>query len=128
MEEWLRSLLLGSAGVASIFGNRVDWGTRQQGAPLPGAALFLISNVPELTMSGASGWWDARVQIDSLGDRADQAILGRRAIAAAVHLTRATAGGKKYRCFVIDADSKAETDGTGVIHRARLDVRVHYQA
>lgn len=127
MEEWLRARLLASAGVAALTGTRVDWGARTQGEELPAIVLHLISDIPELKMAGVSGWSDARVQVDCIGRTASSALLTRRAVVVALQAARATSGGKKYRVFVIDGDSRPDTDSAGIVHRARADVRVHYQ-
>jgi hypothetical protein len=79
-------------------------------------------------MSGFSGWHDARVQADFWADSAGGAVRGRRELVLAAQGLRQTVDSKKYRVFVIDADGHTEGDEGRVAHRARVDLRIHYQA
>nr|WP_157034194.1 DUF3168 domain-containing protein [Sphingomonas sp. Y57] len=128
MEEWLREQLLAAPGLAALVANRIDWGVRPTGDPYPGVALHLISDVPEIIMSGFSGWHDARVQADCWALSPGQSVLVGRQLVLAAQGIRQTVDGKKYRTFVIDANGHAEDDEGRIAHRTRVDLRVHYQA
>lgn len=64
MEEELRALLLADATVAGIAGDRVNFGAHPQGAALPALVLSNVSDNAALTMQGAHGMVEARVQVD----------------------------------------------------------------
>lgn len=132
MEEWLRAQMLATAGISDIAGNRVDWELRPQGDDAPAIVLHLISAVPELKMTGNPTWSDARVQVDCWAKTPGAAVRLRRAVVALSQGLRDVAAGKKYRVFVIDADSKVEAQkgeaSIGAIdHRASVDLRVIHQ-
>ncbi|MDB5733223.1 MAG: hypothetical protein JWQ03_3118 [Variovorax sp.] len=128
MEEVVRSKLLGTAPIAALVQTRIDWGERSQGTTLPAIVLHLISDIPEMKMAGPSGWSDARVQVDNIGRTIMDAVRVRRAVLAAMLAWYETIDGKKYRAFVIDSSTNPDTDQTGTLHRARLDLRISYQS
>jgi len=128
MDEALRGLLLGTTAIENVVGRRVDWGVRSQGATLPSITLHHVSGIPQMHMSGPSGWNRARIQIDSWGrtykaasDLAD--VLGKSRGGLLVGF-RGDLPGVRIRTFVIGRRSDDDVDGTDVVHRTSLDVMV----
>lgn len=126
MEEAFRALLLGTAALTTRVGQRIDWGVRSQGAPLPALTMFLVSGVPQMNLAGPSGWSRDRIQIDSWGrtfiaarDLAD--ILGAPDGGLLVGLRRDLPR-LRLRTFVIGRRSDTDTDASGPVHRTSLDV------
>lgn len=64
MEEELRAILLGDAGVSNVAGNHVDWGANAQGATGPRVVLWVIDGSEGYTMRGPDKLWRGRVQAD----------------------------------------------------------------
>lgn len=132
MEEALRSLILAHAGIAATVDTGVDWGVRQQGAPLPGLNLHLISGIPQMKFSGPAGWSRDRVQIDCWA----------RSFKAARDLGDFLAGeptglllgwrgdhmGIRMRTIVMGRRSGTDTDNVGVVHLSSVDVMVWHIA
>lgn len=126
MEEALRKLLREAPAMAALEG-RVDWGVRPQGTALPAMTLRTISDIPEMKMSGPTGWSRARIQSDIYGSTFKAARDLRHDLVLTVAGLRATLGGIKFRIFVIDADSGVETVAKGFEHRARADLDIWYR-
>lgn len=128
MEEALRAKLLATAALTTLVANRIDWGMPPQGATGEQLALHLISDIPEMKLSGPSGWSDARVQCDCWGSTHSKAMKVGRALSAAVIGLRETIQGVRLRIFVIDRDGTSDLVAGTVRHRTRIDLRVSYQA
>jgi hypothetical protein len=129
MEEALRARLLATAALSALVGDRINWGLRTQGAPLPSVDLHMITDVAQTNLAGPSGWSAARVQVDCWGRTYKAArdvsdTIGPAAGADGLHCLRATLSGIRFRIFVIDRVSDTDTDSAGVIHRTRLDLNV----
>jgi hypothetical protein len=128
MEEVVRAEMLATTTITAIAGDRINWDKRPQGSPFPDIVLHLISDIPEMGMSGPTGWRDARVQADCWATRHLQARDLGLAVEAKMNGLRIDAYGKKYRAFVIDAASRPDTTGNVITHRRQVDLRISYQA
>lgn len=65
MEEAFRALLLGSASVTALVGQRVGWGSHPQGQPYPAVVLHVISDAEGHVLTGSpTGLSLGRVQVD----------------------------------------------------------------
>ena len=64
MEEEIRALLLATAGVTALCGNRIDWGASAQGATYPRIVLFTINDAEGHNLQGPDGHSVGRVQVD----------------------------------------------------------------
>lgn len=64
MDEQLSALLMGSADLQAICGQRVYWSEAPQGAPMPYVVLHLISGADTPHLRGTDGLWRYRVQVD----------------------------------------------------------------
>ncbi|VVT20318.1 conserved hypothetical protein [Sphingomonas aurantiaca] len=127
MEEALRAKLLETVALKALVDTRVDWGLRPQGSALPGVALFGVTGIPGMTMTGASGWTRSRVQIDVWGrtykaarDVADT-IAGE---GGALVGFRGTVREVRLRTFILGRRTGDDTDAQGPIFRQSIDVLV----
>ncbi len=84
MEEELLALLLRDGGVASIFGDRIWPMIAPQTSIRPYAVVQKASAVTDYTTTGASGFKQARVQIDSYAETYSEAKRGIRLIRIAI--------------------------------------------
>jgi hypothetical protein len=134
MEEAFRTHLLATAGLIAIVGDRINWGLRPQGSPIPDVSLHLISDLPDLTLSGATHWNKARVQADSRAVTYKTARDIGRFFALPVakgglHGFRGTMSGIRFRLFVLDSDVTAENGTEGVVnHKSQVDLRILYSS
>jgi hypothetical protein len=64
MEETLRAILLATAGVTALSGNRIDFGANAQGAVYPRIVMFTISDNEAHNLQGPDGHSVGRVQVD----------------------------------------------------------------
>lgn len=86
MEEALRALLQGSSAVtALVSADLVNWGPHPQGPVGPYIALLTVSGIEGLTMQGATGMEEFRVQIDCYGPSYSGAKAAARAVKSALH-------------------------------------------
>lgn len=132
MEEALRNLILSHGGIAASAGTRVDWGVRQQGAPLPSLNMYLISGQPQMKFTGPAGWSRDRVQIDCMGrtfkaarDLAD--FLAKEPTGLLLGW-RGDHMGVRMRTIVMGRRSDTDTDDIGPVHRTSVDVMVWHVA
>ena len=87
MEEELRALLLATAGVTAICGQRIEWGAPTQGTDLPAIVLNVASGFEGIHMNGA-GPFEGRVQVDCYGLTFGSAKTLSRAVVAALNFYR----------------------------------------
>ena len=80
MQTKLANLLLVSAPLAALVGNRVHWDALPQGQPKGSIAMHAVSGIVDYHMAGPSGLVFARVQFDCRDGTAAKA----RAIAEAL--------------------------------------------
>lgn len=67
MEEALRAVLLGDAGLAALVLDRIEWVSAPQGTPYPRIEMTRISGTRDYVMQGPSGLVESRVQFDCDG-------------------------------------------------------------
>lgn len=123
MEEALRALLLGATAVTSKAGQRVDWGLRPQGQPMPAIALTVINDGAESHSLDGAGVSQALVQVDCYGATYGAAKTLARAV-------RVLLDGKTTAAFqgifLNGARDLSETDSVTPIHRVSMDFTVFY--
>tara|TARA_R110002051_G_scaffold325869_1_gene432665 strand:+ start:16421 stop:16807 length:387 start_codon:yes stop_codon:yes gene_type:complete len=88
MEEEFRALLKADPALSAIVGDRIDFGTREQGGALPAIVLNTISDVKDHHMNGSGGLYQGRVQVDCYGMTYGAAKLASRAVVDALHFYR----------------------------------------
>ncbi|KQO13279.1 DUF3168 domain-containing protein [Sphingomonas sp. Leaf242] len=133
MEEAFRAHLLATAGIAAIVERRVDWGMRKQGDPVSAIALHVISDIPDLTLAGASHWNVARVQADCWGRTFKAArdlgnLLALPVARGGLHGFRGSISDIRFRIFVLDRDTGTDEDSAGPIHKSQVDLRIFYSS
>jgi hypothetical protein len=119
MEEALRAWLLGTE-----VGNRIDWGLRPQGDPLPAITLWTISDRDDVTHDGPSGLVETRVQVDCWARTAGAAKLLGRKVRSLLSGARADTGGIRFDVRLVSGRQSQEADAHGPIHRESFDFRV----
>ncbi|WP_404713194.1 DUF3168 domain-containing protein [Sphingomonas sp. MMS24-J13] len=128
MEEWLRARLLGLSGMGAAVGTRIDWGARQQGAPLPAIELHLLTGQPGMHLAGADGWINALVQADCWG----RTFLAARNVGDIIehNMTglRVDEPAQRVRIFVRDRRSDRDTNSAGIVYRSSVDLAVMFFA
>lgn len=127
MEEALRAKLLATAAITGPVADRVDWGLRPQGDPLPGLTLQTVGGTRGMTLTGADGWRQVRVQVDAWAKTFKQARDLRDACATLFAGLRVTSSTSKLRTFVLDERGDPEGGAQGdPDFRASLDIMVHW--
>lgn len=130
MEEAIRGLMLGASAIESMLDHRVDWGLRQQGAPLPAITLHRISSVPQMNMAAASGWERTRIQVDCWGATYIAARDLATLIAGDGGLLVGFRGdhmGVRLRTMIVGRRSEMDTDNKGPVHRTSVDAMVWHR-
>ena len=127
MEEALLALLASSGGVtAHVSPARINWGAHPQGTGGPYIVLFVISDVPGLTMSGPDGMTAFRVQCDVYGSTYAAAKLAARAVATLLHGYR----GGQFRLIEHAGSRDSREGGTNEadrLFRVSLDFIIHWR-
>jgi len=129
METDFRALLAADATVAGLVGSRVYPTVRPQGAALPCITFQPISMSADYTLSDATGFEVARVQVDIYGATATSAYAARDAVQAAISGHQGTQGDTDFRGIFIDGlRAMHETDGAGgSVHRVSIDFEIHHR-
>jgi hypothetical protein len=132
--EGVTRRLLDSAAVTDIVGQRLNWGTRVQGEPLPAITLQVVSDPRLSHLKGADGARTTRLQVDCWA----KDMLVTLALASAVIATLqppAIVSGKKFGGARVDGQRDlGETVGSGnaaqssgtYIHRQSVDLIIRH--
>jgi len=97
VEEALTAQLLATAALTVLVGERITWGQRNQGDPLPALVLTSVSSVNEYADEGFVGLRMSRIQIDCWGAGASDPILVARAVRAALASPEMTIAGVTFQ-------------------------------
>jgi hypothetical protein len=128
MRAELVAYYLADPGVAAIAGVNVSWGWRLQGSPLPAATLFKTDGPDDVTLDGASGFVDGRVQIDCYGATLlDSSNLADAIRAASAGVNVATTG-VIQGAFVLHEADENEGEKPDRVFRTRLSLRIAYSS
>ena len=84
MEEALLARLRANGPLAALVGNRIDWGERPAGDPLPGLVLRAVSAGRSYAQEGADGLSAPRIRATCWGRSYKEAKLISRALEAAI--------------------------------------------
>jgi hypothetical protein len=123
MEEALIARLLAAAPLTALVGNRINWGLRVQGEPLPALTLANVSPGRSYTYKGAAGLSGPRVQFDGYAADFLTAKAIARALIAALEQP-ATVAGISFAPAFLDAERGPDTEelGGGLrVERVSLD-------
>ncbi|TYC93045.1 DUF3168 domain-containing protein [Novosphingobium sp. BW1] len=130
MEEAIRNLLLSHGPISGLVGQRVDWGVRVQGAPLPALTIHQISGRVDMHLRGASGWYRDLAQFECWGGTFFAARNLANMLAGDGGLLVGYRGvnlGVQLRTFIIGRRSDSDTDSKGPVHRASVDVMIWHR-
>lgn len=129
MEIALPNLLLASAPLKALVGNKVFWDELPQGLEYPAIILFDVTSRTTYTYQGASGLMQSRVQFDCRGMTRAQA----RAVLAAMDARLSGFHGQfeGFRfdgCFRQGERSRADRDGASRWFTASVDYLIWWAA
>lgn len=125
METALVAYLLSRSPVTALTGQRITWGRREQGAPLPAIVLHRIDGAPDYHLEGPSGLVVSRVQVDCWGDTYADAKRAAEAVAAPVNGIRFTQGATRFAAVLIVDQRDSNFDESGeAIFRTSLDLSI----
>lgn len=89
MEEEFRAILVANSAVVSLAPlPAINWGAHPQGLPLPGVVMNVMSDFQGITMAGADGLSQGRVQVDCYAMTYGAAKALSRAVVGALHAYR----------------------------------------
>lgn len=124
MDEAFWTLLTGIPAVQAVVADRVFWGVAPQDAPAPYLVLTVVSSVDHPHMQGAGGFWQYRVQVDSIGADRPAARGLSRAVRAALN---GTVSGE-IRLILFDAEREDfEAGASGRPYRFSQDFIVTWR-
>lgn len=131
MEEDLLAFLDALPAITDLVGDRISWGKRGDGEPLPAIVLHNISSPRDYTLQARVRLVRHLVQVDCWGSTFDAAKLLSRAVIAALDGLRDA----PFSGAFIEADESdswlsdgPDAAGSTDIFRSRLDVRVCHTA
>lgn len=125
----LRARGIADGPLASLIGQRFDWGERKQGDPLPGVALLIVSDGREQHLKGFQGYQPSRVQVDSYGRTHKEAWAVTNAALDAV-VPSHTGNGHVFSRAMVDLPPRdiIERQGDKTIFRVSMDLTFHHAA
>lgn len=128
MKNELKSLLTSTAAVTALVPSpRINWVDHPQGAGNPYIVMQTISGSEGLTMTGADGLFEGRVQIDVYGSTVEQVDLISRAINGLLHGYRG--GGFRLIRHVGERDDReGGSNEAERLFRCSLDFTVAWRA
>lgn len=131
MRADLRTRLVGDAAIAALVSDRVGWGMRLQGGALPAVTLTLISRLPDVAHSGATGLTADRVQADCYAAVREQAYDLAALVEARLSGWRGAVGATEFQgAFVQGVRDFPEEDATAPdrVWRVSIDVMIHHRS
>lgn len=121
------------SAVTDLVGERIYWGTRPQGDPLPALLLEAISSIPDDLLEGEGDAITTRVQLAGLAR--ERSVAHRIALAASAALLEEDSVGDLGDTMEFEPaertwprDSGGEADGKGFVHRVIGDVILRHSA
>ena len=122
----LYALLNGSSGLATLVATRIYLDTRPEADPLPAVAFELISDKQDNQRIGEQEKATARMQVNCLGQSAEDAVNVREAVRLACHNKTGIFGGVTV-VFCIQEGAGADTyDELVNIYVKPIDFMLHY--
>lgn len=123
MEAALITRLLANDGLSGLVGNRINWGERVQGEPLPAITMMIVSSGRRYNHGGVDGTSDPRVQFDIFGNTMNEARIIRDALKEAIEV-RQTVQGISFSVSLLDAERGPLIEDVGggkKVYRYSLD-------
>ena len=125
MEEEFRNLLLATATITDIVGQRVEWVEHLQGTGFPAIVLNMASGFESVHMNG-KGPFEGRVQVDCYGMTYTAAKTASRAVIEALHAFRG--GGFLFMQHTSTRDSReGGTNEAERPYRTGLDFNITWR-
>lgn len=129
MEEALMALLLASASVTALVGNRIDWVRSPQASSYPLVVLSRVSTVDEITYQQVSVLSQSRVQVDVYASTYAETVQIARAIKAALNGAGDGAYGVIDRMFFdTERDGFEEEQSPAEVYRISTDYRIFHRS
>ncbi len=128
MEQALTTLVLETAAITDLIGERLTPGVRTQGGALPALVMNLFGAQRGYSHSGDDGLPRARVQFDAYGATYDEARLLAQAVTARLSGFAGVVGG--VRLTILDATDEASFahDTPDQTYRRSMDFTVWARA
>jgi hypothetical protein len=129
MEEALRALLAGDAGIKGLVGSRVHWVRSLQASTSPRIVLYRIGGIRHMSLRGPSGIIESRVQVDCIGTSYSSAKAVARAAELRLSGYSGTFSGIRFEgCFLIgERDDFEDTDTPDKLFRTSLDFNIWHK-
>lgn len=122
MEEAFRAILLGSTAITDRVAQRVVWGWRAQGSPMPAITLNVVNDMGEPTLDGP-GPSEARIQVDCYAATHKDVKL----LAQAVRVLLDCRHDSTFQgIFLAGLRDLPETDSVTTVHRVSMDFTTTY--
>jgi hypothetical protein len=100
MQTVLANLLKTQASLVALVDDKIDWDATPQGLGLPSVVLYVVSGVVGYTYAGPSSLIVNRVQIDSRGRTAAEALMVALAVSQKLSGYRGVFDGIRFQgCF-----------------------------
>lgn len=128
MEQDLTARLLAAAPLTALVGNRITWGQRVQGEPLPALTLLNVSPGRTYLHGGADATANPRIQFDCYASTSAQAQQLARTLRGVLE-SPAVQGATAFSVALLDAERGPliEDVGGGLkVHRYSLDFLVWF--
>ncbi len=125
-EQALYALLDASPALATLVGNRIYLDTRPEADPLPAVVYELISDRQNNTRVGEPETAVARLQVNCLGQMAEDAAQVRRAVRLACHNQAGILGGVTVLACIQAGAGADSYDELVNIYMKPMDFTVHY--
>lgn len=128
METALRARLKDDVAVAALVANRIDWGVRPQGSPLPAIVLTIVADNRRQHMAGFDTFRSTRVQVDCYAATKAEAVQLREAVLDAIVPAAVHSGVEFLRAFLNTVLDRGEQTAAGFIHRELIDASLWHNA
>ncbi len=125
-EQAIYALLDASPALATLVGNRIYLDTRPEADPLPAVVYELISDRQNNTRVGEPETAVARIQVNSLGQMAEDAANVRRAVRLSCHNQAGVLGGVTVLACIQAGAGADSYDELVNIYMKPMDFTVHY--
>ena len=125
-ETALYALLDASPSLAMLVGSRIYLDTRPEADPLPAVVYELVSDKQDNTRMGEFETAKARLQVNCLGQMAEDAANVREAVKIACHNQSGTFGGVTVLACIQSGSGTDSYDELVNIYVKPMDFMVHY--
>jgi hypothetical protein len=126
-ETIIYTLLGNSTGLAALVSTRIYLDTRPEADPLPAVVYELISDRQDNARIGEFEYVTARIQVNCLGQMAEDAVNVREQVRLACHNKSGVIGGCTVVYCLQDSAGPDSYDELVNIYAKSIDFIVHYQ-